>query len=160
MNMRRWLASQDPGFYVALALIGLSAGVAWGARELGLGEMRSPGPGFVYFWTAIFLGALALRMLVRVMRRPERGGTPLWKGLHWGRVVGVTAALLAYAYLLERIGYLVATGLFSAVLFALLAESRRRWWLIVAGALVTTGVTYVVFDHLFSVQLPRGVLGL
>ena len=68
--------------------------------------------------------------------------------------------LIAYALLLERTGYLLTTGLFAAYLFALLAETRRRWWAIVAGAVATAVVTYLVFDRAFSVQLPKGLFGL
>lgn len=156
--MRRWLP-QDPAFYAGLALVALSAGVAWHAVDLGLGVMRSPGPGFVFFWTAVFLGALALRMMVKGLRS-RVAVAPLWRGLAWGKVVGVTVALIAYALLLERTGYLLTTGLFAAYLFALLAETRRRWWAIVAGAVATAVVTYLVFDRAFSVQLPKGLFGL
>jgi hypothetical protein len=156
--VRRWL-SQDPAFYVGLALVVLSAGIAWHAVNLGLGVLRSPGPGFVFFWTSIFLGVLALRMMSKGLR--SRGAAvPLWRGLAWGKVVGVTLALVAYAMVLERLGYLITTGLFAAYLFALLADGRRKWWAIVAGAIATALITYLIFGRAFSVQMPKGIFGL
>jgi hypothetical protein len=155
--MRRWLP-HDPTFYSGLVLVALSAGVAWHAVDLGLGVMRSPGPGFVFFWTAVFQLALALRMMVRGLRS-RVAVAPLWRGLAWGKVIGVTLAVVAYALLLERMGYLVTTGLFATYLFALLAETRRKWWAIVGGAAATTAITYLVFDRAFSVQLPKGIFG-
>jgi len=157
--MRRWLSMQDPAVYVALALLILSVGVAWRSVGLGLGEMRSPGAGFVFFWTAVFLGALALRMLVRALRVPSRATAPLWRGHAWSKVIGVVVALLAYAFFMERLGYIVTTGLFSIFLFALLADDRRRWWACLLGGVLTAVLTYLVFDRLFSVQLPPGPLG-
>ena len=157
--MRRWLSIQDPGVYVALALLILSLGVAWRSVGLGLGEMRSPGAGFVFFWTAVFLGVLALRMLINALRVPARAMTALWRGHAWGKVIGVVVALFAYAYFMERLGYVVTTGLFSIFLFALLAEDRRRWWSCILGGVLTAVLTYLIFDRLFSVQLPRGPLG-
>lgn len=155
--MRRWL-SQDPAFYVGLALALLSAAIAWHAVDLGLGVMRSPGPGFVFFWTSVFLGALSLRMMVKGLR-PRAVAAPLWRGFAWGKVVGVTLALLAYAVALERVGYLITTGLFAAYLFALLADGRRKWGAIVIGGVVTAVLTYLIFDRAFSVQLPKGPFG-
>jgi hypothetical protein len=155
--MRRWLP-RNPSFYTGLALVALSAGIAWHAVGRGLGGMGSPGPGVVVVWTSAFLGALALRMMVKGLRTTGVV-TPFWKGFAWGKVVGVTLALVAYALLLERAGYLVTTGLFAAYLFALLADTRRRWWLILVGAVATAVLTYLIFDRAFSVQLPKGPFG-
>jgi hypothetical protein len=57
------------------------------------------------------------------------------------------------------LGYRVATFLFVGALQATLEPPRgARWWLVLAVALLTTLVTYYVFERYLSVLLPRGRL--
>lgn len=75
------------------------------------------------------------------------------------RLVAATFAIFAvYVALLPPLGFPVATFLFVVVLQVLLEPPRgwRRWLLVLAVALATTLVTYLVFDRYLSVLLPRG----
>jgi putative tricarboxylic transport membrane protein len=65
----------------------------------------------------------------------------------------------AYVYLLPVVGYRVATFLFVGGLQVALEPPRgRRWVLVLTVALVTTVVTYYVFEGYLSVLMPRGRL--
>jgi len=69
------------------------------------------------------------------------------------------AIFAAYVALMPVLGYRVATFLFVGVLQATLEPPRgARWWLVLAVALLTTLVTYYVFERYLSVLLPRGRL--
>ena len=64
-----------------------------------------------------------------------------------------------YVALLPALGYRAATFLFVAALQAVLEPPRgARWWRVLAVALITTLVTYYVFERYLSVLLPRGRL--
>ena len=64
-----------------------------------------------------------------------------------------------YVALLPALGYRAATFLFVAALQAVLEPPRgARWWRVLAVALLTTLVTYYVFERYLSVLLPRGRL--
>jgi hypothetical protein len=69
----------------------------------------------------------------------------------------VAAAVLAYAVLMPRLGYLAATFLLMAVLFSL--DGRRRWWAVAGWSLVVVLATYLVFHGCLKVQLPSGLMG-
>jgi putative tricarboxylic transport membrane protein len=148
-----------PDFYASIVLFVLAMAVAQGAYRLGLGELRAPGPGFAYFWASVLLALLSLRLFWRSLKSTASPGEPLWRGQNWKSAVFVFVALIAYALALETVGYIVVTFVFTAVLFRILADDRPRWLAVLGGAAATAIFTYVVFDRMFAVQLPKGLIG-
>ena len=158
--MRDWLTKQDPIVVVYGLLVALAAGVAAEAYRLGLGQLRSPGPGFTYFWTAVALGLLSIRLLAKALRATGLQDTATWKGKHWGKAMLAVAALVAYALSFEKAGYLLTTFVFTGFLFWMLRDGEPNWPAILGGALLASVITYVVFDRWFSLQLPKGPIRL
>jgi putative tricarboxylic transport membrane protein len=99
---------------------------------------------------AIPLGALSLYLIVRPDAEPDwpRGRTLLKQGL-------ALVAFVAYAYLLEPLGFLVSTFLAVMVLGWLLGA--RPWQAGAAGVAIAV-VLFVLFDSLLGLPLPAGVL--
>jgi hypothetical protein len=123
---------------------------------LGIGALRSPGPGFFPFWAgiglALFAGVLLLRTPAnepfpaqRADREGARPKTPL----------AVIATLVLYCLLLEKLGYLLATAGLMAVLFSL---GRMKPRTMVMGSLTASLFSYLLFSHLLGTPLPRGIL--
>ncbi len=72
--------------------------------------------------------------------------------------VGATVgAVAAYILLLERLGFLLATGLLTA--FLLGCVERERWSTTVLVAALNAVGLYVVFQVLLGVSLPKNPLG-
>jgi hypothetical protein len=113
------------------------------------------------FYPRILLGitaVLAAALVVADLRRAER---PAPAGPVSYRLVLLTFLLfVVYVFVLPLLGYRVATFLFVAALQATLEPPRtaRGWLLVLASALVTTALTYFVFERYLSVLLPRGRL--
>ena len=114
---------------------------------------RDGGPGAGVLPTAlgIIIAALALASFFR----PEVDRIALPQ---IGRILIILGALAAYAFLLEPVGYLIATALLLGVLLMAFAE-RRQWWQPVAAIAISFG-TYAVFRLLLSVPLPPDPLEL
>jgi putative tricarboxylic transport membrane protein len=68
----------------------------------------------------------------------------------------VMAAAVIYAFTLSTVGYAVGTPAF--VIVTLKALRMKSWPAVIATALAYTAVTYVVFAHYLSVDLPLGPL--
>jgi putative tricarboxylic transport membrane protein len=146
---------------------------AWGVVLLGLAiavlaattAIRSPdgyavtGPRFFPLVVGIFLLVLALLFLARTIVRPdvelaERAAREQ-AATDWTPPAVVAGALLAYALLLEPLGYIVATTLFfPAVAFILGSRSHVRD--AIAGLVLGT-VLYVAFTQFLGVDLPAGL---
>lgn len=112
--------------------------------------------GFLPFWLGASLAGLALLLLVRtIATREETGGQALAvpKEAGW-RVARVLAALVAYALLLERLGYLLSTFLLFAFLIGVVGRQPWRMALGVA-ALLSLGFL-ALFQWWLQLPLPRG----
>lgn len=114
------------------------------------------GPGF---YPRILLGVtvvLSAALVVSdLLNRRRAAAAPA----RYRLVILAFAIFAGYVALMPVLGYRVATFLFVGTLQATLEPPRgARWWLVLAVALLTTLVTYYVFERYLSVLLPRGRL--
>lgn len=120
------------------------------------------GPGF---FPRIVLGFVALASLgliiqdVRSRRAPAAAASPEATPPR-NYVIVATAFLIVggYVALLPLLGFRVATLLFVAALQAALdrPKTSRGWAILLAIAIATPLITYLVFEHYLLVLLPRG----
>jgi hypothetical protein len=73
------------------------------------------------------------------------------------RVAGTAAILIAYALLLETVGYALLTPVALVVLCVFLGF--RRWFVLLLTALLFTALVYVGFRYGMKILLPEGLLG-
>jgi len=145
---------------ISILWIGLAISVCVGSLRLELGTFHDPGPGFLPFGAGALLGLLAIAHLINVSFRFSEGeekGLP-WIDVHWQKGIYVIIALLAYAYLLPKVGYLIDT--FFLMLFLFGVMGRKRWWAVFIGTLFVIGITYLIFAVWLMVQFPKGFLGI
>jgi len=64
--------------------------------------------------------------------------------------------LTAYSIVLNLIGYMISTFLLMFCLFSF--GVKRKWWVIVGGAVFVTLVSYLVFDVWLRCSFPKGIL--
>jgi hypothetical protein len=76
----------------------------------------------------------------------------------YGLVAAAFAVVAAYVALLPLLGFRIATALFVAAFQAALEFPRtlRQWGVLIAIALATSALTYLVFEQYLFVLLPRG----
>jgi putative tricarboxylic transport membrane protein len=147
--------TRDAGSGAFWLLVG--AGVAWAGWDLELGSVRDPGSGFLLFWVGVLMTALSAGVVVMALRAPRPAARDS-SNVSWTRVAGVIGALVVYAWLLPRAGFLVTTTVVMLGLFK--AVEPRRWVRPVASALVSAAAAYVVFKVWLGAQLPGGPFGL
>ena len=124
--------------------------------RLKLGNLLEPGPGFMPFVAGLFL---LLFSLPTFFEKSDEGGKEeiAWSGPYWKRAITTIISLSTYALLLNRLGYLLTTFLLMAFLFW--APENKRWTVTIFKAVLSTGLTYIVFDKWLDCQLPRGIFG-
>lgn len=148
--MRRWDRRSGALLLLAALVVGYES------SKLPLGQLSLPGPGFQPLWAAITLGLLSLALIVEASARIREEGKALWPSRsERGKVVAMMAALVGYALVLEKTGYLLATSLLVAVFLVL---ERQRWPVVLSVAVVSALASYWLFAVWLQVPLPRGFL--
>lgn len=132
---------------LALTVVcGLFAVEAW---KLGVGELRSPGPGLWPFVTAIAtLGAAVWTIFTSAqwMRAPDI--QERWPGI-------LAVAFAAYAALLGIVGFMAATFLLSLLVTIYVGRTSWRTGLVVSA--VVPVLVYGVFSIFLNSPLPTGM---
>lgn len=136
-----------------LVIVALAVGVE--SSRVPIGRLSQPGPGFLPLLAAGALALLAVALFVEASLRPGILGASRaepWPG--WRKIVLMVAGLLAYALVLEKVGYLLATAPLLALFMVL---ERQRWLVVLGTALLATLASYWIFAVWLRVPLPRGV---
>ena len=127
--------------------------------RLGLGTLRRPGPGFLFFWVGIFLAIMSFVISLRAWAGRKSGGVPesIFGGKSVSKIVLVLASIFLYAFFLEGLGFLPVTLLLF--LFLLGAMERKGFVFTILTSIAVTVAAYLIFEILLQSQLPRGLLG-
>lgn len=127
-----------------------------------LGTWRMPGPGFFPFGAALLFGAISLYMIAKALWKATRtesaAGDPASPPdrPRWGVIAQVLAGMVAYALLLERLGFLLCT--FLLILFFIRVVAGRRWIYALVMALSVAVGSQFLFNVLLNAQIPNGIL--
>ena len=135
--------------------LGIAIFVFTKALELGVGTPSTPGAGFLLFCSSLLFGLLSIVLAIKAVAHSGggKGIAELWQGLSWGNVVITVVALVLYCLFLVKIGFIIATTAFMVVLYGV---GRMKIWVVVASALVTVALTYVIFHYALQIEFPRG----
>jgi hypothetical protein len=131
--------------------------IAWYSRKYDLGALSSPGPGFLPFLSGVAIALLALVVFFQQIPKKKDTLVSLWAHRRWPAVVIVMASLVAYAVLLNFLGFILDTFLLTA--FLLRVIEPLPWKQVLAGAAGATAGSYAVFHLWLEAQLPAGFLG-
>jgi putative tricarboxylic transport membrane protein len=128
------------------------------SKKLGLGNLTHPGPGFLPFWSAVILSVLSIIVFLQgkitTPKKELKRIGELWREMSWFKPLITVVALLAYTLTLTRIGFLIGT--MSLLIFLLRAIDPVRWTVAIGIALLTSAISFVIFDFWLQVQLPHG----
>lgn len=144
---------------VIIFWIGMALFVTIFSYKLGLGSFHNPGPGLMPFLLGLLLLIISFPLLVQSLLKKSRKDEVVNNGQrqkNFGKIGLVLVSLLAYAILLETLGYLIVTTLFFILLFR---SMGNRWTTVWVASVLTVLLTYFVFTF-FGVKFPAGILRL
>ena len=142
--------------YGALVLFALCAAYGLEATNIDLfpGQEAEPfRPNTLPYTLALSGMALTFLQIVRTFRESGVAATG-WRAFDWARTAGLCVCMLAYGFLLSRLGFVIATALFLAGGFVLLGE-RRRLVLLLLPAGFSVGF-WLMATGLLGLYLPPG----
>jgi hypothetical protein len=136
----------------ALALIGLVA--VWESRRFPLGSLHRPGPAYMPTLLALLLIVFGLAVAFMGARSARLADV----GWHeWRHAVGIFAACAFAAWGLERLGYRLTMA--GVLVFLLVVLERTRLWVTAVLTVTIAWGSFLLFDTLLRVPLPRGPFG-
>jgi len=146
------MLTTDRAAGAALVVIGLVA--VWESRRFPLGSLHRPGPAYMPTLLALLIvfGIAVALMGSRSQRLSEVG----WH--EWRHAVGIFAACAFSAWGLDHLGYRITMA--AVLVFLLLVLERKG---VILTALLTVAIawgSFLLFDTLLRVPLPRGPFGL
>jgi putative tricarboxylic transport membrane protein len=145
-------------FLSAIIWLVLATAIATECLRLGIGGFRSPDAGLFPFLTAALLGLFSLWLLIDSLLQKNRHPTEnriVWgKETKWRNILLTLGALVAYAFALNPIGYLLTTFLFLLFLFRQIGP--QRWIVAILGAAFSSLLSYAIFHIWLQTQLPDG----
>ncbi len=157
-----------PGFLgpriFAVALLAFALFVLFGTFQISGREGLSPsGPRFFPLVVAVGLLVFGTLFLISTTLRQDRylGEKAAAEGAatNWPTTGLVAAILVVYAFLLDPLGYIVATALlFPAAAYVLGSRGRRKVLRNLAIGVVLGVVVFFSFTELLGVRLPDGLL--
>lgn len=138
-------------FWIALGVF-----VVAYSYTLGLGKLIDPGPGLLPFLLGMIFLILSSVRLIMVMqvRVAQQAGEEKKKIEYW-RIILIVIALLIWAFVLESLGFIIATFVLMTLLYR--AAGFNKWYMAIFWGLITVLVTYFVFTYL-GVRFPPGIL--
>ena len=126
--------------------------------RLKLGAINAPGPGFFPFTAGFIMLIFSLAALFQSIRGREKEEKTLrQEPLRWWNIVIILATVTAYAFSLEKIGFLINTFLFMCLLLKVVEP--QTWKTAIIGGLITAIAANLIFNVIFQAQIPSGILG-
>ena len=130
--------------------------VAWAGRNMGLGHLHEPGPGFAFYWIGLLMCALAFAVIAHALIHGGPALATLWAGTRWFKVLLVVALLLVYGIGFDAIGFIPCTlGLLLALMWFV---DPVDWRLALAVSVIATFGVWAAMTKWLKIQLPAGLL--
>ena len=106
------------------------------------------------------MGFFSILLLLEALFKKSRGKEKkviVWsRETLWKNLILTSLALIAYALIMEKVGYLLATFVF--ILFLFKTVEPQKWIVSILGAIVTVLLSYIIFNVWLQCQFPEGFI--
>ncbi len=138
-------------FWSGLMFVVIGIGFAWGATNYSFGSSARPGPGYFPLGLGILLALLGAFVLFKALAVETDSGEPIGS-FAWQPLATIVAAVLAFGWLLPRLGLSLSLPLLVAV--ASLAGDEFRWKEVLVNSLVLTLASWLIFIVGLKLVIP------
>jgi putative tricarboxylic transport membrane protein len=149
-------AAADLAAFLLLAALGAAA--AWRAMAYGLSHQGEPGTGLFPFIAGAFTAVIAVGAFAVELGAPAGAAAAREGPTLWCKLSLYVAVILVWPWLLVPLGFLVSTAL---ALLVVMRFAERMRWAPTLGVLVAAALaSWLLFERVLGVPLPRGWLGI
>ena len=119
--------------------LAIGAFVIWAGRDMGLGRLHEPGPGFAFYWIGILMCALSLSVIGQAFVSGGPSFASLWAGARWRKVLVVIVLLLVLMWFVDPVDGRLATIVALVATFGVWA-ALTKWLKIGLPAGILSGI--------------------
>ena len=143
----------------SLFFIGVAIFICEESIRLGAGSLSNPGPGLIPLGSGLILGIFGFIVFVRTfIKNSSEGKGALWvQGTKWRNIVSALLSMIAYAFLIDLLGFNLVTFLWMGLVCR--GIGKMGWVKTIFTAVMTTFLSYLVFEHYLGVRFPHGIWG-
>jgi ABC-type phosphate/phosphonate transport system permease subunit len=127
------------------------------APQFDLGSLRSPGSGFMPFLSGLIVCGLATTTFLRAFFDKSDEVEKIWAEVKLLKLISTILILIAYAFLISLLGYIICS--FFLILFLTRYIGSQTWPKSVLLGVLSSILSYLLFETWLKAQLPIGILG-
>lgn len=152
--MKKW------DFLPGIVWMGLGIIIVIGSLQLNIGSFKKPGPGLFPLFIGAALVGCSIPIVISSVLIFGAKGTMEEISETQGKInlikgILVLIYLICYAFLLEKIGYILTTFIIFLLMLKTMGSIKLRTILLISFLVV--GISYFVFVKLLEVPLPSGI---
>lgn len=150
------LLKKNYDFHAGLFLIFISISFVIMSYRVGIGELHNPRAGFFPFCVSILLFVMSFGLLIASIKKNVRSqGENLSDRFNIKTVFLILPVLVMYGVVLDTLGFTITTFLFMVYTVRILG--KKRWWVTLLIAFITTQVVHLIFIKWLRCQFPLGI---
>lgn len=127
------------------------------APQFGIGSLMTPGTGFMPFLTGLIICGFAITIFLQALLDKSGRTEKIWVGIKFKKLILSVLILIAYAFLLESFGFIIDS--FLLILFLTRYMGSQTWKRSILCAVLSSVLSYLLFETWLKAQLPRGIFG-
>jgi putative tricarboxylic transport membrane protein len=144
-------------FISSIVLFCIGLFIIFYALQFNLGNLNSPGSGFMPFLTGLIICGFSSITFFQAFLDKSAGVEKIWAGVKFQKLISTIVMLIAYVLLIEPLGFIICS--FFLILALMRYISFQSWLRSILGAGLISILSYLLFDTWFKAQLPRGIFG-
>ena len=147
---------------ISIFFIGLSIIICLESLKLGIGQLRDPGPGFMPFFTSCLLFLLSMAVFIKdffiIGLNESKGEKSAVVQRNFRKPISLVLILSANIFLLNSLGYLIATFLLMFFMLFIFDPSLKKFLMYFIVAAIGANVTFLIFSKFLQIQFPAGII--
>ena len=149
------------GFMPLIIWIIIGGVICAASKSLKLGSFRHPGAGmFPFIIGSVIILLSSIQVVIQLVQvKAEIRILKFWPlSAGFKRVIAVFILLILYAASLDSLGFLLCTFAFFVLLFKTVGQ--KAWIYILFNSLMVSALSYLFFEVLLKINLPKGYFGI
>jgi hypothetical protein len=142
----------------SLVCVGLAIAICFESIRVNPGNLSNPGPGFLPLVCGSVLGILGIIVFIRsCLPSARKVNVVIWDlDTKWREMISTIISLIAYASLMNFIGFYIMTFLW--IIFTCKWIARLGWRTTILISALIILFTYVIISHYLGIRFPVGTV--